>query len=143
MPCWALCRPTRLLGTLRGRTRAQRSTIDRWSTYAAGSSLTFHCDRASDTLVGEWKRNATDINEVRQAFQAWFKLGIGVSFREVGRPDEAAIRIGFDPAGGTWSQVGRDSLLIRDPPQRTIPRHAASSGLRSIFSTSPTCTSSA
>lgn len=85
-----------------------------------GSALTFHCFQTGDPVADAWKGSAVDIAEVRLAFQAWFKLGIGISFREVARPEEATIRIGFDPAGGSWSYVGRDTLNIRQPLQRTM-----------------------
>ena len=85
-----------------------------------GSALTFHCFQTGDPVADAWKGSTVDIAEVRLAFQAWFKLGIGIRFREVARPEEATIRIGFDPAGGSWSYVGRDNLNIRDPFQRTM-----------------------
>lgn len=85
-----------------------------------GTQLTFCCYKAGDAVPSSWRGKASDIDEVRQAFQAWFNLGIGISFKELARPDDATIRIGFDPAGGSWSYVGRDNLNIRDPLQRTM-----------------------
>lgn len=85
-----------------------------------GTALTFHCFQASDAVADAWKGKAADLEEVRLAFQAWFKLGIGISFREVAHPEEATIRIGFDPAAGSWSFVGRDTLTIRDRLARTM-----------------------
>ncbi|HCZ17251.1 MAG TPA: hypothetical protein DHV85_22335 [Candidatus Accumulibacter sp.] len=85
-----------------------------------GTQLTFCCYKAGDAVPDAWKGKAADIEEVRQAFQSWFKLGIGISFKELARPEDATIRIGFDPGGGSWSYVGRDNLNIRDPFQRTM-----------------------
>jgi hypothetical protein len=85
-----------------------------------GTQLSFHCYQAGDAVASTWWGSATDIAEVRQAFQAWFNLGIGISFKEVARPEEAKIRIAFDRAGGSWSYVGRDNLTIRDSRQRTM-----------------------
>jgi hypothetical protein len=38
----------------------------------------------------------------------------------VSRPEDAAIRIGFDAEDGSWSYVGRDTLNIHDPHERTM-----------------------
>ena len=85
-----------------------------------GTQLSYHCFQAGDDVVDGWKGKASDIEAVRQAFAAWFGLGIGISFREVAQPADASLRIGFDQAGGSWSYVGRDNLTIRDPRQRTM-----------------------
>lgn len=49
---------------------------------------------------------------VREAFQEWKDLGLGLEFREVADRSEAEIRIAFDQADGSWSYVGRDVLGI-------------------------------
>lgn len=49
---------------------------------------------------------------VRDAFQQWKKLGIGISFREVKKVNESMVRIGFDHSDGSWSYVGREILNI-------------------------------
>jgi hypothetical protein len=51
-------------------------------------------------------------NVVRQAFQKWKNLGIGISFREVKNAQESMVRIGFTQGDGAWSYVGRDVLTI-------------------------------
>ncbi len=117
--CCQPIQPARQFDAAVGEQRA-RAIVAGGKKWVNGSSLTFHCYQGNDAVADTWKGNATDIEEVRQAFQAWFKLGIGISFKEVARPDDATIRIGFDQAGGSWSQVGRDNLLIRDPLQRTM-----------------------
>ncbi|BBH71037.1 hypothetical protein ACTI_77220 [Actinoplanes sp. OR16] len=48
---------------------------------------------------------------VREAFDEWKDLGIGLDFWEVREPEEAQVRIGFLP-GTSWSFVGRDILGI-------------------------------
>ena len=49
---------------------------------------------------------------VRNAFQKWKNLGIGISFREVKVVQDSMVRIGFDLSDGSWSYVGRDILTI-------------------------------
>jgi hypothetical protein len=51
-------------------------------------------------------------NVVREAFQQWKNLGIGISFTEVSSVDDSMVRIGFDYTSGSWSYVGRDILTI-------------------------------
>lgn len=50
-------------------------------------------------------------NAVRQGWQTWADVGIGLTFKEVFTPEEAQIRIGFerDPRG-SWSVVGQEAL---------------------------------
>lgn len=47
---------------------------------------------------------------VRDAFNQWKKLGIGISFKEVKKAEESIVRIGFDHTDGSWSYVGREVL---------------------------------
>src|SRR5919106_2353939 len=49
---------------------------------------------------------------VRNAFQEWKGLGIGLDFVEVADRSEAEVRIAFDQSDGSWSYVGRDVLGI-------------------------------
>lgn len=49
---------------------------------------------------------------VRNAFQEWKDLGIGLEFAEVTDPSEAEVRIAFDQNDGSWSYVGKDVLGI-------------------------------
>ncbi|MDG9719009.1 M12 family metallopeptidase [Streptomyces sp. DH24] len=49
---------------------------------------------------------------VRECFQEWSGLGIGVTFREVTDRTEAELRIGFQLGDGSWSAVGRDALRV-------------------------------
>lgn len=72
--------------------------------------------------TSEWRTWTTSNAEkavVRQAFEVWKQVGIGLEFKEVNSRDEAEIRIGFLRGDGAWSYIGRDILNIgRD--QRTM-----------------------
>ena len=56
---------------------------------------------------------------VRQAFDKWKQIGIGIEFKEVSSTDDAEIRIGFEKGGGSWSYVGRD-ILNQGQEERTM-----------------------
>ena len=56
---------------------------------------------------------------VRDGFNVWKSLGIGLEFKEVSNPSDAKVRIGFLRSNGTWSYVGRD-LLDVGPDERTM-----------------------
>ena len=71
-------------------------------------------------MPAAWQGDDGDVEVVRTAFQKWFGLGIGISFREVARPEDATVRIGFDPGDGSWSYVGRDVLGTRAAGERTM-----------------------
>lgn len=47
---------------------------------------------------------------VRESFEAWRGLPIGLNFEEVGDLGEAEVRIAFDQSDGAWSYIGRDIL---------------------------------
>jgi hypothetical protein len=57
---------------------------------------------------------------VRQGFEVWANLGIGISFEEINHIDEAEVRIGFLRGDGSWSYVGRDVVDIPDQGERTM-----------------------
>ncbi|MDD1651379.1 MAG: M12 family metallopeptidase [Methylococcaceae bacterium] len=97
-----------------------RAIIHGGKKWVNGTQLTYYCYKAGDPVPTAWRGNAADIKEVGSAFQTWFKLGIGISFKEVSHPEDATIRIGFDAQDGSWSYVGRDILSIRDPLARTM-----------------------
>jgi hypothetical protein len=56
---------------------------------------------------------------VRDGFNVWMKLGIGIKFEEVSNPGDAQVRIGFLQDGQTWSAVGREILQV-GPNERTM-----------------------
>lgn len=49
---------------------------------------------------------------VREGFEVWDDVGIGIRFEEVTSIDDAEIRIGFQRGDGYWSYLGRDILSI-------------------------------
>ena len=85
-----------------------------------GTDLTYYCFKPGDAVPASWHGDDGDIEVVRSAFQKWFGLGIGITFREVARPEDATVRIGFDVGDGSWSYVGRDVLDTRDAGERTM-----------------------
>ncbi len=74
---------------------------------------------------------------VRQGFQVWEDVGIGLTFKEVPSAHEAEIRIGFQQGDGYWSYIGTYVLnigqnertmnfgydLTRDPRGVDVPVH--------------------
>jgi len=56
----------------------------------------------------------TQIDIVREGFDVWADLGLGVTFEEVTNIDQAEVRIGFrrGPGEGYWSYVGTDVLTV-------------------------------
>lgn len=61
---------------------------------------------------GPNRGTSDDMNVVREAFDAWKDVGIGLEFTEVDDISEAELRIGFKRGDGSWSYVGRDVLNI-------------------------------
>ena len=100
-----------------GRAHSILTVGSRW---VVGTVITYYCYQAGDTAPSAWHGNAIDRKEVDAAFQKWFSLGIGISFRAVSSANEAMVRIGFDQADGSWSNVGRDILTVRDPAEPTM-----------------------
>jgi astacin (peptidase family M12A) len=67
-----------------------------------------------------WRGNESQKQAVRDAFNEWKQLGIGIEFIEVNNPDAAEIRIGFQK-GSSWSYVGRDAIdLVTSVSERTV-----------------------
>ena len=99
------------------RTRAIITFSKKW---VNGTQLTYYCFKPGDAVPAAWQGSPADIAEVDAAFQKWFALNIGISFKAVARPEDAQVRIGFDPEDGSWSYVGRDVASVRDPAERTM-----------------------
>ncbi|NVK42539.1 MAG: hypothetical protein HWE39_14960 [Oceanospirillaceae bacterium] len=57
---------------------------------------------------------------VREGFEVWRNVGIGIGFEEVSSIDDAEIRIGFLSGDGAWSYVGRDVIDIPGQHERTM-----------------------
>ena len=99
------------------RARAITNSGKKW---VNGTQLTYYCYQSGDAVPAARRGKPADIEEVRNAFKAWFELGVGISFKEVARPEDALIRIGFDSTKGSWSYVGRDVLSVSDPLLSTM-----------------------
>ncbi|MCP4328704.1 MAG: hypothetical protein GY791_09760 [Alphaproteobacteria bacterium] len=81
-----------------------------------GTALQYHFLDAPKA----WKGNNKQKKAMRDAFREWKDLGIGLRFAEVDDPQDAEIRIAFEP-GVSWSYVGRDIIdLVPDPHDRTM-----------------------
>ncbi len=89
-------------GMAPGRELAIRKTKKKW---VNGTVLRFaFVEQPLHPWPSEQKKS------VRDGFDKWAELGIGLSFKEVPNPLEAHIRITFDTTDGSWSQVGTDSI---------------------------------
>ncbi len=67
-----------------------------------------------------WTGKPADINAVKKAFKGWKALGIGLEFKEVRRPEDAEIRIGFEQGDGSWSYIGTYPIKNVPTEQRTM-----------------------
>lgn len=87
--------------------------------WANGTVLHYYFfDQPTD---GEWVGGPDQQQAVRDAFQAWKDINIGLEFEEVDLREEAEVRIGFLLGGGSWSYVGRDVIdLVPDHDKRTM-----------------------
>jgi hypothetical protein len=61
---------------------------------------------------GAYGGDESQQNVVREAFEIWKNLGIGLIFTEVSDISDSELRIGFRRGDGSWSYVGRDNLSI-------------------------------
>ncbi|MCB1889377.1 MAG: hypothetical protein KDH20_17350 [Rhodocyclaceae bacterium] len=101
-----------------GRVRAIVNGEKKW---VNGTQLTYHLfGPGARRVTSRWRGREDDLAAVRKAFDVWAAVGLGISFREVDRPEDAMVRIGFDQNDGSWSYVGRDVLRERDPLSRTM-----------------------
>lgn len=82
-----------------------RNSEKKW---ANGTRLHYHFL----TTPSRWAGSSADQRKVRDAFQAWKELGIGLDLEEVSSPEQAEIRIAFQRNAGHWSYIGRDVLGI-------------------------------
>lgn len=69
---------------------------------------------------GPWAGPASEMSLVRDGFDVWEDVGIGIKFEEVTSIDDAEIRIGFLQGDGAWSYVGRDVIDIPGQHERTM-----------------------
>jgi astacin (peptidase family M12A) len=61
---------------------------------------------------GDWAVPDAQATVVRNAFQKWEDLPVGLQFVEVDNLNEAEIRIGYLLTDGSWSYIARDILNI-------------------------------
>lgn len=101
------------------RERLIRMNEKKW---ANGTVLHYYFfDRPTDGDNGSWVGPEAQKSVVRQAFQEWKNLGIGLEFEEVSDREDAEVRIGFRQGDGAWSYVGRDVVdIASDPNERTM-----------------------
>jgi hypothetical protein len=59
-----------------------------------------------------WGAGTDQKDLVREGFDVWKDVGIGLNFVEVSSADDAEVRIGFQQGDGYWSYVGTDVLGI-------------------------------
>lgn len=57
---------------------------------------------------------------VREGFDVWKNLNIGIQFEEIRDISEAEVRIGFLRGDGAWSYVGRDVIDFPGQTERTM-----------------------
>ncbi|MCA9690837.1 MAG: trypsin-like peptidase domain-containing protein, partial [Myxococcales bacterium] len=70
--------------------------------------------------IVSWVGDERERAVVREAFQRWRDVGIGLTFKEVRAREHANVRIGFQRGDGSWSYVGRDVLDITNHHVRTM-----------------------
>ncbi|WP_013322331.1 M12 family metallopeptidase [Gloeothece verrucosa] len=80
-----------------------------------GTKLRYYFFEKGDYAAGNDQKDI-----VRQGFEEWKKVGIGIKFEEVRSMSEAEIRIGFLQGDGAWSYIGRDILTIPKQGERTM-----------------------
>ncbi|MFP4091041.1 MAG: M12 family metallopeptidase [Cyclobacteriaceae bacterium] len=66
-----------------------------------------------------WVGSEEQQNIVREAFNIWKEIGIGLEFKEVNQREDAEVKIGFMQGDGAWSYLGTYVLNI-GAGQRTM-----------------------
>lgn len=94
-----------------GRESLVRSIEKKW---VNGTELKYYFFSA-----GQWGGSAAQQKIVKDAFDEWQAVGIGLTFVKVNEASEADIRIGFKRGDGAWSYVGRD-IWSRPQSERTM-----------------------
>jgi hypothetical protein len=69
---------------------------------------------------GPWSGPESQVELVRDGFEVWRDVGIGIGFEEVDSIADAEIRIGFLQGDGAWSYVGRDVIDVPGQHERTM-----------------------
>ena len=63
---------------------------------------------------GTWVGSAAEKQAMRDAFDVWSDVGIGLEFQETNSREDAEVRIGFMVDDGSWSYIGRYVLKIAE-----------------------------
>lgn len=84
-----------------------RLLINRGKKWVNGTILHYYFFENSS-----WDASDAEKDIVREAFDVWKEVGIGLEFQEVTSADDAEIRIGFQNGDGYWSYIGTDVLRI-------------------------------
>ena len=94
-----------------------RAELIRWidKKWVNGTKLRYYFFESGPYAAGT---DQTDM--VRQGFEVWDDVGIGISFEEVTNITDAEIRIGFLRDNRAWSYVGRDVIDIPGQYERTM-----------------------
>jgi Astacin (Peptidase family M12A) len=94
------------------RVRLIRLIAKKW---VNGTKLRYYFFESGPNSAGNEQKDI-----VRQGFEVWKNVGIGIKFEEVRNIGEAEIRIGFLQGDGAWSYVGRDIIDIPGQGERTM-----------------------
>ena len=94
------------------RARAIRYIEKKW---VNGTTLHYYFFTSGDDAGAKKQKKL-----VRQAFDVWKNVGIGLKFEEVDEITDAEVRIGFRRGDGAWSYVGRDVIDIPGQHERTM-----------------------
>ncbi len=70
--------------------------------------------------TGPWRGPENQRELVREGFEVWREVGIGIDFEEVANIADAEVRIGFLQGDGAWSYVGRDVIDFPGQQERTM-----------------------
>jgi len=65
----------------------------------------------------KWAASKAEMDVVRHAFARWKGLGIGLTFVEVSKRQDADLRVAFDQTDGSWSYIGKDVRTKRSDPR--------------------------
>lgn len=80
-----------------------------------GTKLRYYFFESGSNSAGNEQKDV-----VRQGFEVWKEVGIGIKFEEVRSISEAELRIGFLQGDGAWSYLGRDVIDIPGQGERTM-----------------------
>jgi hypothetical protein len=94
------------------RVRLIRLIAKKW---VNGTKLRYYFFESGPNSAGSEQKDI-----VRQGFEVWKNVGIGIKFEEVRNIGEAEIRIGFLQGDGAFSYVGRDVIDIPGQGERTM-----------------------